>query len=182
MRPETRVMGKIDRLMEKLETYQQRSVAYYVHRTYGGALTGAERTRRWRDGNVTEPSDEIVTRYGDGNVTQQVTKTSQLTKEVASEVLTASSENGSKKQRVLEATEVLQFLNRKAERTFRPVPATLKPIIARLTEGASVEDCKVVIGRKVAEWSGKDQALYLRPKTLFAAENFQNYLGQQRPQ
>ena len=103
---------------------------------------------------------------------------------LVSEVPKASSNGNhrvSKTDLQRQSLEVLEFLNRKAQRTFRPAPATLKPILARLNEGNSVEDCKVIIARKCLDWIGKDQEKYLRPKTLFAAENFQNYLGEERP-
>ncbi len=74
---------------------------------------------------------------------------------------------------------VLNYLNSKIGSRFRSVPANLKLISARLKEGATVADCKSVIDAKVAEWS-EDSKLkkYLRPATLFSAENFAQYVGQ----
>ena len=75
--------------------------------------------------------------------------------------------------------DVLNYLNSKIGSRFRSVPANLKLISARLKEGATVADCKSVIDAKVAEWS-EDSKLkkYLRPATLFSAENFAQYVGQ----
>jgi uncharacterized phage protein (TIGR02220 family) len=90
-----------------------------------------------------------------------------------------------------EAIEVLKFLNEKAGKNFRALDASgkptasLTPIIQRLKTGITVQDCKTVIARKHREWStnsegkfGKGMLEYMRPKTLFAASNFENYLGQ----
>jgi uncharacterized phage protein (TIGR02220 family) len=78
-----------------------------------------------------------------------------------------------------QAIEVLNFLNLKTGRKFRLVPANLKLIIARLKSGASVIDCKQVIAKKRREWIGQtEMSEYLRPKTLFNATNFEQYLGE----
>ena len=78
-----------------------------------------------------------------------------------------------------QAEEVLNFLNSKASRNFEPEDATLKPIVARLSEGASVDDCRAVIAKKCREWSGDPKmSQYLRPATLFNAEKFANYKGE----
>ncbi len=77
-----------------------------------------------------------------------------------------------------EALPVLEYLNTKAEKAFQAVDANLKPIAARLQEGASIDDCKAVIDAKVSQWAGDEKMRdYLRPKTLFSPSNFQQYLG-----
>lgn len=81
-----------------------------------------------------------------------------------------------------EALELLQFLNAKANRSFRPVDSTLRPIIARLGSGVSVQDCKGVIARQVRLWKDTEMVKYLRPETLFNATKFESYLGQNRPE
>lgn len=51
----------------------------------------------------------------------------------------------------------------------------------RLRKGATVEDAKLVIDFKVAEWAEDDKMRqYIRPKTLFGAENFPGYLSEAR--
>lgn len=93
-------------------------------------------------------------------------------------------DNGSPKRKTnseykTEAIEVLTFLNEITGREYRFVEGTLAPIVARLKSDATVEDCRTVVVRKWREWKGdaKMQA-YLRPKTLFSRENFENYLGE----
>lgn len=78
-----------------------------------------------------------------------------------------------------EALEVLHFLNQKTSRNYRDVDANLKPIEARLRSGASVQDCKSIIGRKVLQWKNDEKMWpYLRPETLFRASKFEGYLGE----
>jgi len=86
--------------------------------------------------------------------------------------------NGKKK--LSEAcAEVLEFLNEKTGRNYKPVPANINLIAARLKQGATVVECRQVIAKKCREWrDNPDQEIYLRPKTLFSATNFANYQGE----
>ncbi|HSW68857.1 MAG TPA: conserved phage C-terminal domain-containing protein [Gammaproteobacteria bacterium] len=78
-----------------------------------------------------------------------------------------------------QAVEVLQFLNEKTGRAYRPVEANLKLIIARLKSGATPTECYQVIAKKSREWGGhKDMDQYLRPATLFNATKFEQYVGE----
>lgn len=89
-------------------------------------------------------------------------------------------ESGSRHE---QATRILEFLNQKSGRKFRSNPNTLKPIIARLSEGFTVQECKQVIARKCREWRGATFANgqagdhYLSPFTLFGPRNFNNYVA-----
>jgi len=78
-----------------------------------------------------------------------------------------------------QAIQVLNFLNQKTDRAYRPVDANLKLIIARLRSGATVMDCRQVIAKKTREW-GPDlkMAEFLRPATLFNATKFEQYMGE----
>lgn len=73
---------------------------------------------------------------------------------------------------------ILDFLNVKQGSSYRPIDANLKLIAARLNEGYEVQDFKSVIARKINEWGGTDMAKFIRPKTLFNATNFANYVGE----
>ncbi|MFM0100304.1 conserved phage C-terminal domain-containing protein [Paraburkholderia nemoris] len=77
------------------------------------------------------------------------------------------------------ASEVIEYLNAKAGTKFQPVKANLQLVKARLSEGASPEDCRAVIDAKVAAWrDDAKMAQYLRPDTLFNATKFAQYAGQ----
>jgi uncharacterized phage protein (TIGR02220 family) len=78
-----------------------------------------------------------------------------------------------------QATEILNFLNEKTGRTYRPVDANLKLILARLESGASTGECYQVIAKKTREWQRDPKmANYLRPATLFNATKFEQYVGE----
>jgi uncharacterized phage protein (TIGR02220 family) len=83
----------------------------------------------------------------------------------------------------LQAIEILDFLNQKAGRYFQAKDATLAPIVARLQEGFTEEDLRAVVALKCREWLKDPKASgWLRPKTLFGAENFAQYIGCIRPE
>ena len=75
------------------------------------------------------------------------------------------------------ATGILEYLNEKAGRNYEPVDANLKLIRGRLAE-STPEKMRAVIDAKVSEWGNDPKMDYcLRPKTLFNATNFANYVG-----
>ena len=79
------------------------------------------------------------------------------------------------------AVLVLEFLNEKAGKNYRPVPANLDMIKARLKEYTS-DELKQVVANRVREWSGDDKMeKFLRPKTLFNRTNCANYIGELVP-
>jgi uncharacterized phage protein (TIGR02220 family) len=77
------------------------------------------------------------------------------------------------------ATEVLNFLNQKTGRNYQPVPANLEMIVARIKDGATVDELRMVVAKKCREWAADEKMNeYLRPKTLFNRTNFANYQGE----
>ena len=78
-----------------------------------------------------------------------------------------------------DAGEIISYLNAKTKSSYRNVDSNSRMIVARLKEGATVDQVKAVIDAKVAQW-GKDPKMseYLRPSTLFNATKFNDYLGQ----
>ncbi|MFT0547473.1 conserved phage C-terminal domain-containing protein [Allopusillimonas ginsengisoli] len=78
-----------------------------------------------------------------------------------------------------DAKDVLEYLNLKTGRSYRPVPANIDLIIARLKDGVSLADCKSVVDAKTSQWGDDDKMReYLRPGTLFNRTKFEQYLGQ----
>lgn len=91
----------------------------------------------------------------------------------------SSSSSSSSSEDKTAAADVLDHLNEKTGRSYKPLPATLRLINARFKEGATADECKAVVDAKVAEWGDNPKMqTYLRPATLFAASNFANYVGQ----
>jgi len=82
------------------------------------------------------------------------------------------------KQTIKEATQILEYLNSKADTTYSTKQGTnLDLIISRMQEGYTISDFKYVIDYKVKDWKGTDWVKYLRPITLFNKAKFENYLN-----
>ena len=81
------------------------------------------------------------------------------------------------------AASVLDALNRNAGRHFKPTEGTLKPIVARLREGRTVEECLEIVRKQVKAWKDdKRMTAYLRPETLFSSSHFDSYLNAPEPE
>lgn len=76
-------------------------------------------------------------------------------------------------------SEIVEYLNLKLDTNYRNnTSGTRKHIEARLNEGFTLEDFKIVIDKKSAEWQHMDMQKFLRPETLFG-NKFEGYLNQQ---
>lgn len=74
--------------------------------------------------------------------------------------------------------EIIEYLNQRIGSNYKPNASKTKTAIyARVQEGYTLEDFKIVIDKKVNEWYGTDMAKYLRPETLFGTK-FEGYLNQ----
>ena len=73
--------------------------------------------------------------------------------------------------------EVIAYLNDRTGSRFRPnSDGAIKHIGARLDEGRTLEDFRLVIDSKVIDWIGNPPwDTYLRPRTLFGTK-FDGYL------
>lgn len=78
---------------------------------------------------------------------------------------------------------VLARLNELSGRQFRCSAVTLRPIEQRLNNGATLDECLLVVQHQVKLWNvpplpgQTDMRPYLRPQTLFRASNFEAYLA-----
>jgi len=80
-----------------------------------------------------------------------------------------------------EIKEIIDYLNTRANCRYRyNTESTNKLIRAKLNNGFTVDDFKVVIDTKVNEWVGTEFEKYLRPYTLFG-NKFEQYLNQKHP-
>jgi len=93
--------------------------------------------------------------------------------------LVSPSQAQATKQRYRQAAvEILKYLNDRTGKQFQLVDANLELIVGRLKEGATVEQCRGVIGERCAAWiADPKMAEYLRPATLFNRTKFNSYLG-----
>jgi uncharacterized phage protein (TIGR02220 family) len=73
-----------------------------------------------------------------------------------------------------EIMEVLTYLNAKIGSKY----SVASDLVARFKQGATVEQAKAIIDKKVAEWAGTEMAPWLKPSTLFCKKHFDEYLNQ----
>lgn len=75
---------------------------------------------------------------------------------------------------------IISYLNQKANKKFSHKSAANQKLInGRISEGRNIDDFKKVIDVKVNHWLDDPKMNeYLRPSTLFAQKNFENYLNQ----
>ena len=76
-------------------------------------------------------------------------------------------------------SDIISYLNEKANKNYKVIPAHTKFIAARIKEGNyTLEDFKKVIDIKVAGWKGTvEHDKHLRPETLFG-NKFEGYLNE----
>ena len=82
----------------------------------------------------------------------------------------------------LDVVSVIDYLNQKAGTRFKATSkATQRFVNGRMREGYTLDDFHKVIDAKVKEWLNDPYWVkYLRPSTLFAPTNFENYLEENR--
>lgn len=169
MRLRAEAMLKVDEIMLLLPKEDQEAVAFEVWRTYGrGFLTPV-------NGGVNTHLTPDVTPV----LTPDVTPVNTVTRRRGGHDKGGRSSRPKDAAKEAKALEILEFLNLKAERTFRPVEENLRFIRARLNT-STPEDLKGVIARKTREWKNTEHEKYLRPATLFNATKFEQYVGEQR--
>jgi uncharacterized phage protein (TIGR02220 family) len=94
-----------------------------------------------------------------------------------------------KKEYIVQAVNILNFLNTKTHKSFRAYTGenghekptkSLELILARLQDGNTEADLRGVIAMKARKW-GQDEKMceFLRPSTLFGKEKFEQYVGEQ---
>lgn len=76
---------------------------------------------------------------------------------------------------------IISYLNEKTGKAYKATTAKTKSLInARVAEGFTVDDFKVVIDKKCTDWLGDEKMeQYLRPETLFGTK-FEGYLNAKR--
>jgi uncharacterized phage protein (TIGR02220 family) len=75
--------------------------------------------------------------------------------------------------------KIIEYLNTSVGSTFTiKSKKTLELINARIKEGYTLHEFKLVIDRKAKQWLFTEQAKYLRPTTLFNATKFETYLNE----
>ena len=143
-------------------------------RRENGMRGGRPKTERKPNENQTETKDE-PTHYAPETILEAKEKDKDKVK---------VKEKDNKANALMPAVfEIVDYLNEKAGTKYRASSRTTAQLIkARLEEHYTVSDFKRVIDNKTAEWLNTEQAVYLRPETLFRPAHFESYLNQPTPQ
>jgi uncharacterized phage protein (TIGR02220 family) len=86
------------------------------------------------------------------------------------------------KEIYIPVSEIITYLNEKAVTQYKPSSKkTMDLIKARWNDGFTLDEFKIVIDKKTAEWlNDGEMCKYLRPETLFGTK-FESYLNQKQP-
>src|SRR5687767_11428961 len=74
--------------------------------------------------------------------------------------------------------QVIDHLNKATGKHYRLTPSIKTLIMARVKEGATLEQFKFVNENKAAQWLKTEWEQYLRPDTLYKASRFQGYCNE----
>lgn len=125
-----------------------------------------------------ESDQSMSQNLADGRAQNWPTNTIDYT-ESNTETTTENNKSDSTSDENIPFKEILEYLNEKTDNSYKPSAEGHKKLIrARWKEKNTLDDFKAVIDYKASEWMGTKMESYLRPKTLFAAGNFDNYLSE----
>lgn len=143
----------------------------------GKGSTEADRIREYRkkiadEGKTLIDSPQVIDCT---NVQQKYTRDRDRDRDRDINTLSGKPDGGQQKA----ADEIISCLNEKAKTHYKSnTPKTVRLIRARLKEGFTIEDFKVVIEKKCTDWLGNEKMeRYIRPETLFGTK-FEGYLNE----
>lgn len=135
----------------------------------GKSSTEADRIRNYRNKISTEKAKGV----------QMYEKcTPEIEKEKELEIDTEIEKDIYKDDFLTKVTDIVDYLNAKADTKFKSSSKKTKSLIhARFEDGFNVDDFYTVIDKKCEEWKGTEWEKYIRPETLFGTK-FEGYLNQ----
>jgi uncharacterized phage protein (TIGR02220 family) len=108
-----------------------------------------------------------------------------LSKDLSKDSLSGLPPDGAPMNLWITAEGILEFLNRKTGKRFparhpnKDPTKSLRMVYALLKRGYTEQQVRQVVGNRLVRWEQNvEMREYLRPKTLFGPENFEQYLGQ----
>ncbi len=165
-----------------------RALDYVLEQFFVAGLHGPDKTRVYRHARADREIEAASTRWNAAheravNAAKTRWNAQAMLKHKHKQSLSNANQNQNlittKNPYVEQARRILDFLNERTGKHFRPVKANLDLITNRLKDGASPEDCQSVVTLKAREWKhDPDMVDYLRPATLFNATKFAQYLGE----
>lgn len=149
-----------------------------VQKMIGSETYWAKRKREQRAIAQEEELDNVQLLSNASPTCPSKSKIKSKSKIQSKNIILSSAEDEKKKERKETTKKVIEYLNEKTGKHYKPVDSNLKIINARLDEGYTYEDFMKVIDVKYSEWMNTDYEKFIRPATLFAKSHFDNYLNQ----
>ncbi len=136
----------------------------------------AERKKRQRKANknVGVPWDS---RGSHAQEQEQEQETGDISIDISNKTTLSRKRDWASVERIFDRLNELTKSNFRAKNGKGGWTAHAKLAMSRIEESSAEESMRVV-ETMVNRWKGTDKAEYLRPATLFAARNYENYLGQ----
>lgn len=140
----------------------------------GSETSSAKRVREFRERQKALQCNDNVTQENRDKILDIRDKSKEI--EIEGEIEIIPSENS---EAHLPFKEIVDYLNSLAGTNYRASSRKTKELIkARINEGFTLDDFKVVIEKKTREWINDNKMkAYLRPETLFGTK-FEGYLNQ----
>ena len=140
----------------------------------GSETSSAKRVREYRERQKALQCNTNVTQENRDKSIDIRDKSIELDKDINIEIIPSEKSN-------LPFKEIIDYLNTLAGTNYRASSKKTQQLIkARINEGYTLEDFKVVIKNKTREWLNDSKMnAYLRPETLFGTK-FEGYLNQNK--
>ena len=140
----------------------------------GSETSSAKRVREYRERQKALQCNADVTQENRVKRLDIRDKSIDIDKEIETEIITSD-----KTEAHLPFKEIVDYLNKSAGTNYRASSKKTQQLIrARINEGFTLEDFRVVIEKKTREWINDNKMkAYLRPETLFGTK-FEGYLNQ----
>lgn len=140
-----------------------------------GSITKSNENQKENETKTKENQKEIKTKSNE-NQKENETKTHQDVNVIVN--VNDNVDVNVKKISLEEIKRIIEYLNIKSNSHYKySTDKTQTLIKARIKDGFTLDDFKIVIDKKCEEWLGTDFEKFLRPETLFS-NKFEGYLNQ----
>ena len=164
----------------QLDTITGRVIAHKVYKFLQQSETRSPEIRKMITA-YNNPSQTVIDKCEEQNRTEQNrTEQNRIEKNRTQDTLSGSEDatptlHVKKDEHTEEAHKVLDYLNAESGKHFKYTAANIRPIKARLKEGFTFDDFRLVIDYKAHTWGGDPKmSEYVRPLTLFGTK-FESY-------
>jgi len=149
-----------------------------IQNLIGKSSTEADRKREYRARIESEKIALLEDGHLSGHFSPKIDIEIEKEKERESEIEIEIESDDSPGESMIDTfSDIISYLNERAGTSYRASSKKTQSCIhARIKEGFTINDFKIVIDKKTTEWIGTEYEKYLRPETLFGTK-FEGYLN-----